>query len=436
MTDGHTQHAAIISPELTTLEAVTWCERARVDCILTGRDDDAVVFEMVREVIERATADGVRSFNTSSLQHLAASFGYGSAWTDEKRRERDALREHLRPWTLEMVRARRDADEYRPLSPLEVNAYADPVRAYLSSLGSDYSRAGMQQSLRLVYQLSGLSGEDDRAVALFWLHFNPGQFAAIRAGLIERGLKPATVNHALSAVRGVINQMWTLGYISKDTAERLCSIKSVNQNRDEPAGREISLAEMKRILERVAEDTADPVRAVSAVRDAALLSLLWSTGMRRHEIAALELDAVNFETGEVQIRHGKGNKFRTIYVAGNALEALRAWVTLRIERGVFGGPLFLSVNRWGQIRAGSKMTPESVYRIVIRRQQDAGVESLTTHDFRRTFVGNSLTSGVDILTVMGICGHSNVDTTARYDRRKHEQRKNAAALVFTPYVAS
>lgn len=353
----------------------------------------------------------------------------------------------IRPWTPEQIAERRNQHTGEALAgfadPYSLLGFVDPMRQYLDSLNSDVGRAGIRHSLQLVYKIAtsvplclldytddGETNEVGYVPAMFWIKFTAGQFAAIRARMIEDDYKPATVNHALSAVRGVINAMWQLGYITKEDAERLSSIKSVTNHTDEPAGREIALTEMRSILFHCELDVTDPVRGASAARDAAILSLLWSTGIRRNELSLLDVDAFDSGTGELHI-FGKGNKPRVVFVAGGALEAMRAWLSVRTPTD---GALFPVIDKWGNV--GTRhMSPVAIYNAVKKRYTAAGVRALTPHDFRRTFVGNSLTSGVDILTVMGICGHSRVETTARYDRRKNEQKRGAAALVFTPYGA-
>ncbi|MEK6208567.1 MAG: site-specific integrase [Chloroflexota bacterium] len=73
-----------------------------------------------------------------------------------------------------------------------------------------------------------------------------------------------------------------------------------------------------------------------------------------------------------------------------------------------------------------RLTDQAIYGVMRRRAADAGVARFSPHDCRRTFVGDLLDSGVDLVTVKGMAGHASVQTTARYDRRGEAAKRKAS----------
>ncbi len=71
------------------------------------------------------------------------------------------------------------------------------------------------------------------------------------------------------------------------------------------------------------------------------------------------------------------------------------------------------------------MSSQSVYDLVGKRAREAKIENCRPHDLRRTFVTRLLESGVDIHTVSQLAGHSDIQTTARYDLRGQEEQRKA-----------
>lgn len=258
-----------------------------------------------------------------------------------------------------------------------------------------------------------------------WKSINYGVFASIKQRLIDSGKAPATINHALSVIRGVLREAKRLGVITRDTLDDCLEVRNIKTSSEVLAGREVQVSEAGALF-GVCSNDASP----AGVRDAAILALLWGAGLRRQEVAALPLHALDLSVGRVVV-FGKGNKTREIFIAGGALEALRAWVAVR---GSEAGALFGAISKSGRIST-THTTPQAIYNALAKRRTQAGLAMCSPHDMRRTFVGNLLQVGVDINTVRGMCGHSSVITTARYDRRGSAEKKRAAAMVHTPYSA-
>ncbi len=79
------------------------------------------------------------------------------------------------------------------------------------------------------------------------------------------------------------------------------------------------------------------------------------------------------------------------------------------------------------------LTSQSVYDILAKRAEQAGVKKFSPHDLRRTFAGDLLDAGADISTVQKLMGHANSNTTAGYDRRDSKAKKAAVNKLHLPY---
>ncbi len=141
---------------------------------------------------------------------------------------------------------------------------------------------------------------------------------------------------------------------------------------------------------------------------------------------ALQLGDYIKEENELIVR-GKGNKQRAVPV-GNAAPALADWLAIR---GAKAGPLFWGL---GNRNRRGRLTDQAIYNMLRKRARQAGVSRLSPHDFRRTFVGDLLDAGADIVTVQKMAGHANPATTSRYDRRGQRAQHKAASLLHVPYT--
>ena len=293
--------------------------------------------------------------------------------------------------------------------PLDQN----PAAVYIASLGSDSGRRSQGQALRAVAQIL-----DSDVNSLDWSALRYQHTAAIRSQL-SQVYAPATANKMLSALKSTLKQAWLLGQMSAEDYQRAIQLEPVT-GETLPAGRELSPQEIRSLLDACRRD-----QSPAGIRDTAILALLYSTGLRREELVSLELE--DFSGGVLRLT-GKRNKQRTAHVVNGALAALNAWLAVR---GLAPGSLFLAIRKGGKICEGFK-DAQAIWFIVTKRALEAGVQDISPHDFRRTFVSDLLEAGADISTVSKMAGHANVQTTARYDRRPEQAKRQAAELLHIP----
>ena len=158
----------------------------------------------------------------------------------------------------------------------------------------------------------------------------------------------------------------------------------------------------------------------SALRDRALLELMYACGLRASEAIGLELMDVDVQEGVLRAR-GKGSKERIVPIGQAALKALRIY----LERGrpalVKGAPeahLFVNFR-------GGQLTRQGLYKIVRRHAVTAGLaDQMSPHTLRHTFATHLLAGGCDLRSVQEMLGHADVSTTQLYTHLSSERLKD------------
>jgi integrase/recombinase XerD len=157
-----------------------------------------------------------------------------------------------------------------------------------------------------------------------------------------------------------------------------------------------------------------------ALRDRALLEVMYACGLRASEAVDLAVGAVDLRTGVVRAR-GKGNKERLIPIGRQAVAAARSYlehgrpklVGLREERHLF-------VNH-----RGSGLTRQGLYKIVQRHAFTAGLEGrMSPHTLRHTFATHLLAGGCDLRSLQEMLGHADVATTQIYTHLSADRLKD------------
>lgn len=149
-----------------------------------------------------------------------------------------------------------------------------------------------------------------------------------------------------------------------------------------------------------------PSRAFTGDRDRAMLLLLLDTGVRQQELTDLRVGDVDLTTGSVLVRQGKGRKPRTVFIGAKTRRALARYYRHR-ETLADAEPLWLTTT-------GTGLTVGGIREIVRRRAKQAGISMPGLHTFRRAFAINCLRSGMDLVSLQRLLGHSSLQIINRY----------------------
>lgn len=146
-------------------------------------------------------------------------------------------------------------------------------------------------------------------------------------------------------------------------------------------------------------------------RNRALLAVLFYAGLRRSEAAALLWDDLDLVQGMLRVRHGKGDKERTIPFLGDEtpILLLRAWKAC-IEERMF---VFCGVRKGDHLDVDKPMTDQAVYNVIKATSAVVGID-FAPHDARRTLLTRALEAGSNVKDMQFIAGHANAETTLRY----------------------
>jgi len=288
---------------------------------------------------------------------------------------------------------------------------------YLLSLQSKQSRVTMKSLLNVIgYKLQNQKTHE----TVDWSKLDYEIILMLLSDLSEEGKSPATINVYLSALKGVAKEAWRKKLISVEDYQHIKEIKRIKGTRS-IKGRALDLDELNQLIDYCMQQ-----EGVIAMRDAAVIALVYGAGLRRHEAAGLLLSDLNIKEGFIKVL-GKGNKERINALHDRNLDILHVWLD---ERGFAPGPLFLRARKGNRL-INEPISGQTIYDIIIRRYKEAGLNRLTPHDLRRTFATKLLENGEDVFLVQDLMGHSSVETTKNYDRRDEKAKTKAAkALPF------
>jgi integrase/recombinase XerC len=224
-----------------------------------------------------------------------------------------------------------------------------------------------------------------------------------RQQLQARGLAPATINRRLAAIRSLVKLARTLGLVAWVLEVEGVRAEAYRDTRGPgPAG-------VRKLLEALAgrQDT-------KAVRNRALLRLLYDLGLRRAEVVGLDVEDVDLAAGTVAVL-GKGRTQKVNLTLPPATRgALAAWVSVR---GVPSGPLFTALDRASR---GRRLTGMGLYLVVRQLGEVVGLR-VRPHGLRHAAITRALDlTGGDIRSVQKFSRHKDVRLLQRYDDNRQD----------------
>jgi integrase/recombinase XerD len=224
---------------------------------------------------------------------------------------------------------------------------------------------------------------------------------ALREGDDEHGpLAPSSAARALVAVRGLHRFAHTEGITANDEAREVRPPAAMRR-----LPKALPVADVLRLLETPHSE------GERALRDRALLEVLYSTGARISEAVGLDLDDVDDEQRTVLL-DGKGGKQRLVPIGRPALAALQAYLVRARPalalRGRGSAAVFLNAR-------GGRLSRQGAWQVLKASAEHAGIEvPVSPHTLRHSFATHLLEGGADVRVVQELLGHASVTTTQVY----------------------
>ena len=246
--------------------------------------------------------------------------------------------------------------------------------------------------------LEAFAGHADAAGVAALDAVTPALLLRFAVGLAQAGLSPRSQARRLTAVRGLFRFLREEGRLDLDPAQAL-RLPKLPQRLPEL----LSRGEVEALLAAPGQD--GPL----ALRDTALLELLYATGCRISEALDLTLDRLYLDQAIVRLT-GKGDKQRLVPLGAPAIAALQAWLTSGRPELVRGTVRWVFVNH-----RGGRLSRQGFFLKLREYALAIGVtRPISPHKLRHSFATHLLEGGADLRVVQTLLGHADISTTQVY----------------------
>ena len=237
------------------------------------------------------------------------------------------------------------------------------------------------------------------------LAFSKAVVVRYRLYLESRGLAPATINLRLAAVRRIAYEAADTGLLSPELAASIQRVKGAKKI-GVRLGNWLTADQSLRLLQ------APEAQTVIGKRDRAILAVLLGCGLRRAEVAKLQVRDVQQreEHWAVVDLIGKGRHIRTVPIPDWVKASLDVWTEAAM---IVDGRLFRCVSRTGSVW-GDGITEKVIWHTVKKYAAIVGIRQLAPHDCRRTCARLCHSAGGELEQIQFLLGHVSVETTERY----------------------
>ena len=228
-----------------------------------------------------------------------------------------------------------------------------------------------------------------------WTQLEPAHVRSLAAKGRRAGLQPASLALRLSALRSFLDWLVSQGVLKANPAKGVATPRAPRH-----LPKNIDVDEVNQLL---SIDQSDPL----AVRDRAMMEVMYGAGLRLSELVGIDLRHLDREAGEVWVT-GKGSKERRLPVGRTAIEWIEKWLLLRAGFAPQSDALFVS-------KAGKRISVRNVQKRFAEWGVKQGVSShVHPHKLRHSFATHMLESSGDLRAVQELLGHASLSTTQIY----------------------